>query len=200
MGRGYGQVQLEILALLSDPDGAWTTTELCQLVYGIEQVEKRHRVAVARAVKKISSATPDWFYVGKPGGENLLFNKYSVAGRIRWRWFTDFSDMNFDTFRASKHFGPIANEIAANVEKAKRFRDADELGKLDMLIEDVAEKIGLAESARDKDRANELKRKRSQLVEQRRSQMRRLESERLHEMEERRFEEMLTRPGRSRHK
>jgi hypothetical protein len=200
MGRGYGQVQREILALLNDPDGAWTTTELCQLVYGIEQVEKRHRVAVARAVKKISFPTLGWFYVGKSGGENLLFNKYSVAGRIRFQWFRDFSDMSFDTFRGSEHFAPIAKEISANVEKARRFRDADELGRLDMLIEDAAEKVGLAESTRDKDRANELKQQLSQFVGQRRSQMRRLESERLHEMEERRFEEMLSRPARSRHK
>jgi hypothetical protein len=195
MGRGYGQVQREILALLTDPDGVWTTTELCQLVYGIEQVEKRHRVAVARAVKKISFPTLGWFYVGKSGGENLLFNKYSVAGRIRLQWFRDFSDMSFDAFRASEHFAPIAKEISANVEKAKRFRDADELGRLDMLIEDVAEKIGLAESTRDKDRANELKQQRSQLYEERRDRIRRLDSERLAQIEQRRLKEIISRPS-----
>ncbi len=47
----------------AEPDGAWTIQDLAEKVYsGLNRVEKKHRVSVLRAVKKIVSRDdePDW--------------------------------------------------------------------------------------------------------------------------------------------
>jgi hypothetical protein len=52
MSRGPGRIQQEIAALIaSNPDGAWLTADLCEHIYGL--VEKKHRVAVTRAIKQM---------------------------------------------------------------------------------------------------------------------------------------------------
>ncbi len=62
MSRGPGKLQQAIWHLIhSQPDGAWTIEDLCYLIYeGIDRVEKKHRVAVIRAVDKIIVDDPDW--------------------------------------------------------------------------------------------------------------------------------------------
>ena len=59
MSKGLGHIQRSILALIeSDPDhgdGAWTLGQICERVYcGINRVDKKHRVAVARALRKMT--------------------------------------------------------------------------------------------------------------------------------------------------
>ena len=48
------------------PEGAWTIEDLCDLVYlGVNQVEKKHRVSVLRAVKNIvPDMSPIWSCLG----------------------------------------------------------------------------------------------------------------------------------------
>src|SRR4249919_1096138 len=47
--------------LAAHPDEAFTTDELCRVCYpGAEQVERKHRVAVLRAIDKALAAEPDW--------------------------------------------------------------------------------------------------------------------------------------------
>jgi hypothetical protein len=55
MSRGPGRVQQKISeAIAADPDLAYDIEELCSLVYpGINRAEKRHRVAVDRALKRL---------------------------------------------------------------------------------------------------------------------------------------------------
>jgi hypothetical protein len=64
MSRGAGSIQRKLLSAFSKASEttAFTTRQLCSLVYGIKasDVEKKHRVSVLRAIKQIShsSATP----------------------------------------------------------------------------------------------------------------------------------------------
>lgn len=55
MSRGPGRVQRGIeAAFAAEPDNAFLLSELCERVYrGINRIEKKHRVAVARAAKLI---------------------------------------------------------------------------------------------------------------------------------------------------
>jgi hypothetical protein len=93
MSHGPGHVQQEILDLIdSDPDGAWLTSQICTRVYDIEpeQVEKRHRVAVIRALTRMK--LPKGWHISQQGGppnEKCLFNRYSIKSRTKavaaWR-------------------------------------------------------------------------------------------------------------------
>jgi len=55
MSRGKGRVQRAIEATFAaEPDNALLLSELCERVYpGVNRVEKKHRIAVARAAKLI---------------------------------------------------------------------------------------------------------------------------------------------------
>jgi hypothetical protein len=55
MSRGTGRIERQIKALfVHDPKRIESTADLCRAIYGIEKVEKKHRVAVLRALKSIS--------------------------------------------------------------------------------------------------------------------------------------------------
>jgi hypothetical protein len=41
--------------IASNPDGAWLTADLCEHIYGL--VEKKHRVAVIRAIRRMELPT-----------------------------------------------------------------------------------------------------------------------------------------------
>ena len=55
MSRGYGIIQRAIVAVFeAEPDNGLLLSELCERVYrGINRIEKKHRVAVARAAYRI---------------------------------------------------------------------------------------------------------------------------------------------------
>src|SRR3954447_19900967 len=62
------------------PDEAFTTDELCAVCYpGTGQIERKHRVAVLRAIDKALAAEPDWRgrRVNLSRGNGLVF--YSAA-------------------------------------------------------------------------------------------------------------------------
>jgi hypothetical protein len=55
MSRGLGKVQIIIKELFKeDPRAIYSTERLCCLVYGVDQVDKKHRVAVLRAIKSLA--------------------------------------------------------------------------------------------------------------------------------------------------
>ena len=55
MSRGPGRVEESLRALFRDqPDGIFTTAELCRDVYGRRRIDKKHRVAVLRALKSLA--------------------------------------------------------------------------------------------------------------------------------------------------
>jgi hypothetical protein len=55
MCKGPGRIERAIAAALdAEPDGAFTTDDLCDRVYrGVNRIEKKHRVAVLRAASNL---------------------------------------------------------------------------------------------------------------------------------------------------
>src|SRR5262249_46583710 len=78
MSRGPGKLQRAIEAIFgAEPDNGFLLTELCERIYrGINQVDKKHRVAVARAAYGIP-----WLAIRKRetlGGELVFYNPASA--------------------------------------------------------------------------------------------------------------------------
>jgi hypothetical protein len=169
MSHGPGHVQRAILALIeADPNGAWATGALCAHVYGVERVEKRHRVAVIRALRRMMRTLPAGWCVSRQGGpphEHCLFNQHSVEGHLRAVWLWKYSEMSVEAFGRSE----TAKDIVANVEKLRRYRDADDIGKLDMHIADEQERLDLAEQGGDRASIKKSKERLAQLWERRRN-------------------------------
>jgi hypothetical protein len=85
MSRGPGRVQREVAILIAaNADGAWTTADLCQDIYGVKTAEKKHRVAVIRALERME-LPPLWkvWRIGRPGCELGLYNAGSVMSTVR---------------------------------------------------------------------------------------------------------------------
>ena len=55
MGSGPGRIERAIeAALAAEPDNAFNTEDLCDRAYpGVNRVNKKHRVAVLRALKRV---------------------------------------------------------------------------------------------------------------------------------------------------
>jgi hypothetical protein len=78
MSRGPGQVQRAIMAAFAaEPDNAFLLCELCERVYpGVNRIEKKHRVAVARAANAIK--TLDHWKRETLGGELVFYDPLNV--------------------------------------------------------------------------------------------------------------------------
>ena len=74
MSRGPGRVQKLIKGLIaSDPHGAWSVTQLCKHIYPDAAIDKKHRVAVTRALRKmVLPATWDVHTLSRQGNEYCL--------------------------------------------------------------------------------------------------------------------------------
>jgi hypothetical protein len=71
MSKGPGRIQRAIKGLFeAEPDNAFTTTELCERVYGTKNTDKKRRIAVIRAAKKILGLD---YLVGENLGKQLVF-------------------------------------------------------------------------------------------------------------------------------
>jgi hypothetical protein len=127
MSRGLGVVQQAILQLIaSDSSGAWTIAQICRHVYpGLRWVEKKHRVAVIRALRR--TKLPGTWETARYFGSTELWlcdpcNLASV--KVAHGPFCDPS-----------HFEPGGLHYAT-CERAKRFRDGSPLERVKMRIED----------------------------------------------------------------
>jgi hypothetical protein len=80
MSRGPGKIQRAIKAIIeAEPDRAFLLSELCERVYpGINRVEKKHRVAVARAAARMPLPTISWMKCDRLGGELVYFTPFNV--------------------------------------------------------------------------------------------------------------------------
>jgi hypothetical protein len=128
MCRGPGRIQQEITALIAaNPDDAWTTGELCGLIYGQRSYaptpEKKHRVAVTRALRQMELPSL-WRTVrlNRSGAEHCLYNagslestkrKYHLAG---WR---------LDSLYLIEH-------VPKDVAEARRYHEASPVEKIDI--------------------------------------------------------------------
>ena len=97
MSRGPGRIERTIYDLFDKhPEGAWTTEDLCRLIYpATNRVEKKHRVAVIRAMKKTTGKTDDRYrdltcWQAETTGRTLvLFNNANVMSYGLARLKTD---------------------------------------------------------------------------------------------------------------
>ena len=97
MSRGPGKIERAIEAVFAaEPDDAFTTADLCGRVYpGLNRVEKKHRVAVIRAAKKVSGrAGWDCYRTEALGGTLVFYNPFDVMsnaiGRTKADMFTNY--------------------------------------------------------------------------------------------------------------
>ncbi len=85
MSRGPGRIERALYHLFEEhPEGAWTTADLCRLIYPTaNRVEKKHRVAVLRAMDKVIDKKGDqhrdwgWFYFGFKGAAARVLCNYA---------------------------------------------------------------------------------------------------------------------------
>jgi hypothetical protein len=127
MSHGPGHVQRTILALIdANPDGAWTTSQLCQHVYGVYHVGKKHSVAVIRALQR-TKLPLGWYVNCAPGHEYIVYSKRSVDSTLRVFWLRSHGHLTFEAFKRTA----AAKDIVARVEKRNRYRAAgDEMKRL----------------------------------------------------------------------
>jgi len=92
MSKGPGQVQRAIMAAFgSEPDNAFLLSELCEHAYPrIKRIEKKHRVAVARAEKTIK--TIDSIQRQTLGRELVFYDPLNVMSYAMARLKSDFID------------------------------------------------------------------------------------------------------------
>ena len=92
MSKGPGQVQRAIMAAFeSEPDNAFLLSELCEHAYPrIKRIEKKHRVAVARAAKTIK--TIDSIQRQTLGRELVFYDPLNVMSYAMARLKSDFID------------------------------------------------------------------------------------------------------------
>ena len=91
MSKGPGRIERSIAALMeNNPHGAFSTAELCRRLYPVDRwrPEKKHRVAVVRAMWRLAEKSRDWrvLHGDGAGGELHIYNAASVAsGKARLR-------------------------------------------------------------------------------------------------------------------
>jgi hypothetical protein len=80
MSKGPGRLERAIATIFTgEPEAALTTEELCARIYG-EPVEKKHRVAIVRAARKVMARNADiCFDQGENLGGQLVFYRGDVV-------------------------------------------------------------------------------------------------------------------------
>ena len=134
MSRGPGRVQKLIDGLIaSDPHGAWSVTQLCKHIYPDAPIEKKHRVAVTRALRKMGlPVTWDVQKLSRQGSEYCLYDRCDLESTLRYTYLGWWRDAPID-FATWKDRFPHHIEIAENkVSDACRYRDALPLGKIEI--------------------------------------------------------------------
>ena len=172
MSRGPGRVQEAIVAIIeAEPQGAWTTTQLCERIYGTS-IEKSHRATVARALSGMQ--LPRLWCIrrtAKPGAERCVYNAGDVESTLRAVFVGDAADCyawDFDTWK-QRH--PHRIEKARNdVDEALRYHNASPTEKFDIEVNELRHVIGLlrvAATSEGNDEISRLTRRAREIIEQR---------------------------------
>jgi hypothetical protein len=140
MSRGPGYIQRAIRELIeANPDGAWQTSALCRLVYRpSRQPTKAQRVAISRALRRMT-LPGTWDTVGRFGDrEYWLCDPCNLKSMkiVYWKAWLDRSAFE-------KRFEP-GGDYFKQVEKAKRWRDASPLERINVEIEDLQSRVVMA--------------------------------------------------------
>lgn len=79
MSKGPGRIERKLTEIFKKkPKGSFSTLELCRKVYRIKHIEKKHRVSVLRALKRMSARSmPDlWRRAIKGNQDDTWFHYY----------------------------------------------------------------------------------------------------------------------------
>lgn len=83
MSKGPGRVERAITAALAaEPDGAFTIQDLGSRAYpGLNRMEKRHRVAIIRAMRSVAGRLPEIGILSarSPGNPLVMFRRTSLT-------------------------------------------------------------------------------------------------------------------------
>jgi hypothetical protein len=85
MSRGPGTIERQLRDIFAqEPKGVFTTGMLCRRVYRVKEVRKKHRVAVLRALKRLTkrSLPTLWRRVQKYDRDNLWFDHRVYPSRV----------------------------------------------------------------------------------------------------------------------
>ena len=83
MSKGPGKVQTQLIALFKkNADRYFSTEELCCWAFGVRRVEKKHRVSVLRALKRISEIQALNIYRAVKTHSMTISGSF-IAGQIR---------------------------------------------------------------------------------------------------------------------
>ncbi len=172
MSRGPGRIQEAIFAIIeAEPQGAWTTTQLCERIYGTS-VEKSHRAAVARALSRMK-LPPLWCIrrTGKAGAERCVYNAGDMESTLRAVFMGDAGDCYAWDFEAWKQKYPQRIERARNdVDEALRYHNASPTEKFEIEVNELRQVIGLlriAATSEGNDEMSRLARRAREIIEQR---------------------------------
>ncbi|TCQ28243.1 hypothetical protein [Rhizobium sp. PP-CC-3G-465] len=144
MSRGAGKIQATILSLIeNDEDGAWTTTDICEAVYrGANRVEKKHRVAVSRAIRTMK--LPETWAIARlerAGSAYMIFNRLSLESTAKKRWQSLFQWCpSLDYFK--ERYSHQIDKAADEVRSYREYFEADELGRINIEIREDQTALG----------------------------------------------------------
>jgi hypothetical protein len=148
MSRGPGRIQQVVLALIEDDaDGAWSTSDICGHAFrGANRVEKKHRVAVSRALRTMPLPETWAIYrADKHGGEGILVNRLSIESQTKRRWIVwPWKTMGYEKWKVD--YWHQVDKAREEVSEYRRYYDADEIGRINILIQDEQRRAGLLRS------------------------------------------------------
>jgi hypothetical protein len=87
VSRGLGHVALKLLSLMTEEPGkVFSTTELCHQVYPeARRIQKKHRVAVLRALRTLvaRNAVDIWRFIPRHEKADVGWFNRSLIGRLK---------------------------------------------------------------------------------------------------------------------
>jgi hypothetical protein len=82
MSRGAGRIERAVISLVqAEPTNGFTVRELCERIYGVP-AEKKRRVSVLRAMKRVSDHHPDIGLLTRHGVGTVIYNVRSPASEL----------------------------------------------------------------------------------------------------------------------
>jgi hypothetical protein len=135
MSRGLGDVQRGILSIIeANSDGAWTVEELCQKIYQTKRVEKKHRVAVIRALIRMKlPGTWTTRRLHRAGTALCLYDTCSDESMMRAAYAEAPEARQRGGFNHWQRDGG-AERALEDAAEARRWRDASPIELLDLQI------------------------------------------------------------------
>ena len=133
MSTGPGYVERIILALIdANPDGAWTTADLCRQVYpDVHTVTKTQRFTALRSLRSMMlPGTWRLKRLSRAGTACCLFDACSDESQARVKWMESGGGLSFADWRAA--YPRMVDKAREAATAARKYRDATPVGTLDI--------------------------------------------------------------------